>query len=273
VRSIRTVLLAASVATTLVMPVLGFAQDDAAMLRQNDAAMLRQIISEIESERKIVFSPFGASSWSSLYVLDRDQVGAIAGHQVMTGMLHPDSIVSWTRQQIAFSRVAIQVMKEQLKELEKGGPPAPGSIPPSVPMGPVDPNAIYWPAPMNWLAVRGTVRGSFVAECAGWASTGHPAVSRTGSYKLEFRGDGSIGGAFEEGSRLHHVTGKILADGTASGTAQSGATDQPSFNWTASFRRSGDALQMSSHTLDIIAASRGTYAILVECKPGYMRQE
>jgi hypothetical protein len=30
---------------------------------------------------------------------------------------------------------------------------------------------------------------------------------------------------------------------------------------------------MSSHTLDIIAASRGTYAILVECKPGYMRQE
>lgn len=263
-RSIRAVVLAASVATTLAMPVPCSAQ--------GDAAELRQLISEIESERKIVFSPLGASSWSSLYVLDRDQVGSIAAYRVLTGMLQPDSIVSWTRQQIAFSRVAIQVMKDELKRLEEGGaPPATGSTPQNVPTAPVDLNAIYWPAPMNWIAVRGTVRGSFVAECEGRRD--YPAVKRAGSYKLEFRGDGSMGGAFEEGSRLHHVSGTIKADGTAGGVAQSGAPDQPSLNWTATFRRSGDALQMSSHTVDLMAAPRGEYSILVDCKPGYMRQE
>jgi hypothetical protein len=39
------------------------------------------------------------------------------------------------------------------------------------------------------------------------------------------------------------------------------------------FQRSGVDLVIASHKLDLVAASRGTYAILVECKPGYMRQE
>jgi hypothetical protein len=126
---------------------------------------------------------------------------------------------------------------------------------------------------MDWIAVRGTVRGTYVAECASRPSTGYSALKSTGSYRLEFLGDGRMGGVFEDDARVYRVTGEIKGDGTAGGDARPTDPEQAYLHWAARFQRSGVDLQMSSHTLDLMAASRGPSSILVDCKPGYMRQE
>jgi len=55
--------------------------------------------------------------------------------------------------------------------------------------------------------------------------------------------------------------------------ARSGDPESFYLRWSARFERSGSDLMMPSHTLDLMSAVRGPYAILVDCKPGYMRQE
>jgi hypothetical protein len=65
----------------------------------------------------------------------------------------------------------------------------------------------------------------------------------------------------------------MKANGLASGLSRSSEVDVPFLAWTAQFQGSGVDLHISSHTLEIRSAERGRYSILVECKPGYMRQE
>lgn len=254
--SIRAVVLAATVAASLAAPAPGSAQ--------GEAAVLRQLISEIETERKIVFSPFGNVSLSSLYVLDRDQVGAIAGYQVASGQLNPDSLESWTRKQIAFSRAAIQVMKEQLKRLEEGGgwsePPAPaGPTSRNVPTAQVDPNAIYWPTPMAWTEVRGQIRGDYHVQCY-YRDNRLPEIR--GRFLLDFRGGGVVLGSYTDDRYTREANGLVQTDGQASGN---GRTNESTIMWSARLTRSGNALVIEQSSLLLTPfESRG------RCDPGVM---
>lgn len=203
------------------------------------------------------------------------QVGGLYGAAVFQGVVDPDSIPSQIRTLRATTTIYLRdIIEPQLKEARAcrdrlTQPPAPAAPPtPSAAASQID-----WPAPMDWIAVRGMVRGTYAAECAGRLSAGYPALKSTGSYRLEFPGDGSMGGVFEDDARLYRVTGKIKGDGTAEGDARSTDPEQYYLRWTARFQRSGVDLHMPSHTLDLMAAARGPHSVLVDCKPGYMRQE
>ena len=117
------------------------------------------------------------------------------------------------------------------------------------------------------------MRGSYVAECAGNSRAGYPAVRSAGTYRLEFLGDGKVRGIFGDDARQYTGLGEIKADGTTSGDARTADPEVFFLRWTARFERVGVDLLMPSHSLDLMSASRGPYSILVDCKPGYMRQE
>jgi hypothetical protein len=117
------------------------------------------------------------------------------------------------------------------------------------------------------------MRGSYVAECTGNANAGYPAVRSAGTYRLEFLGDGRVRGVFGDDAREYTGLGQIKADGTAGGDARATDPETIFLRWTARFERVGIDLLMPSHTLDVMGATRGPYSILVDCKPGYMRQE
>jgi hypothetical protein len=234
---------------------------------QDLEAIKRQI--EVEHDIMVIF-PGGVG------LITSKQAGEMFGAAVFQGVLDPDSIPARIRTMRAMTNIYLKDhIEPDLKSAREcwerlNGPAAPAA-PPPVPSAAA--SAIDWPVPMDWLAVKGVVQGSYVAECAGNPNRGYSAIKSAGSYRLEFLGDGKVRGIFGDDMRQYSGLGDIKADGSASGESRSSNAEVPHLKWSAQFQRSGVDLVISSHKLDLMAASRGTYAILVECKPGDMRQE
>ena len=233
-----------------------------------EIAKLSGLIDDFEKGRTMIITSHPPSKDGWMVVFERERVGDIAGWMVLSGQLHPDSAQSWAREQNALSQGALAVMKKQLVELEakRLAPPAPATPATAAP----PPGAINWPTPMEWTKTRGTISGTFLAECSG--------LRKEGLFVLRLVGDGTVRGDFETAYpdfTRYRVEGTILPDGTASGKSFGVVRDpgDSNFYWTARFSRSGNQLLMSSNTLDLLAAERGPNAILFDCKPGYMRQD
>lgn len=230
---------------------------------------LEKIKRQIEVEHDILLIyPGGAG------LVGRDAAAGLFSHAVLLGAMHPDSIAPQVRAMREATNYYLHQIIEPdlanaracLERIKRGpqAPPAPG--PPSAAASQID-----WPVPMDWIGVKGVVRGSYVAECSGHRD--YPAVRSAGSWRLEFLGDGKVRGIFGDDSREYSGLGEIKADGSASGESRSTNAEVPYLKWTTQFQRSGVELLISSHTLDLMPPQRGVYIILVECKPGYMRQE
>jgi hypothetical protein len=232
---------------------------------------LETIKHQIEVEHHvIILYPGGAGMVTS------EQAGELFGAAVFEGGLNPDSIGAriaeiryatnlYLRDYILPDLQGQRECWEQLNGMAPAPPPAPTT--PSAAAA----SAIEWPVPMDWIKVKGVARGSYVAECAGYRD--YPAFRSAGTWRLELIGDGKVRGIFVDGAIEYSGVGSINASGSASGLSRSSNVELPLLGWTAQFERSGADLLMSSHTLDLRSAERGPFSILVECKPGYMRQE
>ena len=230
---------------------------------------LEKIKRQIEVEHDIMaIFPGGVG------LITSEQAGEMFGAAVFQGALDPDSIPARIQTMRAMTNIYLRDFIEPdlkgeracLERIKLGlqAPPEPG--PPSAAASQID-----WPAPMDWIAVKGAIGGSYGAECSGYRD--YPAFRSAGTWRLEFLGDGKVRGVFGDSVRQYTGYGEIKTDGSASGLARSSNAEVPHLGWTAQFQRSGVDLLISSHKLDLIAAERGPLSILVECKPGYMRQE
>jgi len=245
----------------LILSLLAVAVRAGAQTSQFDEeiAKLSGLIDDFEKGRTMIITSHPPSKDGWMVVFERERVGDVAGWMVLSGKLHPDSAQSWTREQLALSQGALAVWKKQLAELEAKRVAPPTTATPTTAAPP--PEAMFWPTPMEWTKTRGTVRGTFLAECRG--------LRKEGLFGLVLVGDGTVRGSFAPGYR---VEGTILPDGTASGKSLLVVPDpgEPGFFWAVRFSRSGNQLLMSSNKLDLLAGQGG---ILTGCKPGYLRQE
>jgi hypothetical protein len=232
---------------------------------------LEKIKRQIEVEHDILMIyPGGAG------LVGADAAAGLFSHAILLGEMHPDSAISLVREMRQATNYYLHQVIEPdladakacLEKLKRGPQPPPPPGPTSAAATPID-----WPAPMNWLAVKGIVGGSYVAECTGGSNNYHPPIRRAGPFRLEFLGDGRVSALLGDDQREYRGIGTINASGLASGEAQSGNPEHAGFHWEAQFQRVGIDLQMSSQKLDLTAASRGTQSILVDCKPGYMRMQ
>jgi len=242
-----------------------------AMRTRDEMVELDEIKRKIEVEHHVLtIFPDGVA------LVTPQQAGGLFGAAVFKGGVHPDSIPSLIRTMRVATNVylrdiiepGLKKARECWERLNGTAPPPPESTPPSAAA-----SAIDWPVPMDWLGVKGVVRGTYVAECAGNPSRGYSAVKSAGSYRLEFLGDGKVRGIFGDDVRQYSGLGDIKADGSASGESRSTNEEAFRLGWSAQFQRSGVDLAMSSHKLDLMPSQRGPHSILVECKPGYMRQD
>ena len=228
---------------------------------------LEEIKRKIEVEHHVLLlSPGG------VVLVTSEQAGSVFGAAVFQGALDPDSIPSRVNVLRAMTRIYLRdIIEAGLKDsracLERTGqPPPPRSTTPSAAASQID-----WPVPMEWIGVKGVVGGSYLAECTGYRD--YAPFRSAGTWRLEFLGNGRMAGVFEDDARRYTITGDIKTDGSASGEARSGNSEVPHLVWSTQFQRSGVDLLLSSHKLDLMAAARGPHSVLVECKPGYMRQE
>src|SRR5687767_12511100 len=84
----------------------------------SDVAVLREIVAEVESGRRIILAPYGTdNTLGTLAVVERDRVESIAVWLVLNGWVDPDDVGTWTRQQLAASKTALEILKRQLSEL------------------------------------------------------------------------------------------------------------------------------------------------------------
>lgn len=236
---------------------------------RNEIFELETIQRQIEVERHVL-----AIYPGGVVLITPQQAGTLFGNAVFMGVLNPDSIQPRIDYMRAMTKIYlndhilpdINGRKQCLERLARSTPT--GVVSPATPSAGA--STIEWPTPMDWIAVRASVRGSFLAECAGRPSIGYSPLKITGPFRLELLGNGRVEGNFAE---PYAVTGEIKADGTASGDARSSDPESYYLRWSARFERSGNDLGMPSHTLDIMSAVRGPYSILVDCRQGYIRQE
>ena len=244
-------------------------QKERLALRTRDEIVdLEEVKRKIEVEHHVLLlSPDG------VILATPEQAGGLFGAAVFKGGVHPDSIPSLIRTIRVITNIYLRDHIEAdlkdsracLERLDRHVTPRPPTTPSAADW------QIDWPEPMNWIGVKGAVRGSYVAECAGYRD--YPAFRSAGTWMLELLGDGKVRGVFGDEARQYSGLGAIKADGSASGESRSTNAEVPHLKWTAQFQRSGADLVISSHTLDPWPAERGPRSLLVECKPGYMRQE
>jgi hypothetical protein len=236
---------------------------------EESIATLREMIAEVESGSTMIVAPQGANPYGGMYTVEKERVGMIGGWMVASGQLDPDSIESWTRKQIELSRGALVVMKRQLAEYEarRDGRPLPED--PSNPPGPVDPTGVvgmagvYWPTPMDWREVGGTVRGTYRIQC--YSGEDRSPYTVRGTFLLELRGKGVILGSFiDSGDGVAEaINGTVSEMGIAGGTATS---TMSTTTWSAEFVREGNRIRIvdPQMTMD---AGRDT-----PCDPGVVAQ-
>lgn len=233
-------------------------------------ATLREMIDDAEKGRTMIVAPHGGNPYGGMYEVPRDRVGAIAGWMVTTGMLHPDSVPSWTRRQIELSRGALVVMKRQLAEYEarRDGLPLPEepggqSAPGRVDQAAVGMKPVYWPTPMDWREVGGIVRGTYRIRC--YSGEDRSPYQVHGTFKLELRGQGVILGAFTdaEDGVAEEINGTISEMGIAGGTATSALATT---TWSVEFTRQGNAIRIVDPRMTM-DAGRDT-----PCDPGVVEQ-
>jgi hypothetical protein len=234
-------------------------------------ATLREMIADVESGRTMVLAPQGANPYGSMFAVEKERVGDIAGWMVTTGMLHPDSVPSWTRLQIELSRGALVIMKRELAEYEarRDGRPLPGeppSAPPSAP--PVDRTSagvlpVYWPTPMDWREVGGIVRGTYRIRC--YSGEDRSPYQVHGTFALELRGKGVIWGTFTdaEDGVAEEINGTISEVGIAGGTAIS---TMAVTSWSAEFTRVGNSIRIVDPRMTMDAGRE------TPCDPGIVEQ-
>ena len=234
-------------------------------------ATLRELIAGVETGRTMVLAPQGANPYGSMFTVEKERVGDIAGWMVTTGRLDPDSIESWTRKQIELSRGALVVMKRELAEYEarRDGRPLPEE-PGATPSDPgyVGPSSVgmkpvYWPTPMDWREVGGIVRGTYRIQC--YSGDDRSPYSVHGTFALELRGKGVIWGTFtdaEDGVK-EEINGTISEVGVAGGTAISTLAVT---SWSAEFVRDGDRIRIVDPRITMDAGKD------TPCDPGVVEQ-
>jgi len=218
---------------------------------EEQIAALRELIAGVEDGSQMVIAPLGANPYGGMYTVEKERVGMIGGWLVSTGMLDPDSVESWTRQQIELSRGALVVMKRELAEYEarRDGRTIESQLPPPPPppVTSVGLQPVYWPTPMDWREVGGIVRGTYTVQCYSTDENGRPRrLSPTrGTFKLELRGKGVVLGSFTDTDDgiSEVINGTVSEVGVAGGSV---VNDWARTTWTVEFERSGNDIRITN---------------------------
>lgn len=212
-------------------------------------ATLRELIAGVESGRTMILGPLGANTYGGMFAFEKERVGMIGGWMVVTGMLDPDSVESWTRKQIELSRGALVVMKRQLADYEAGRDGRTSEPEPPV-VGSVGLQPVYWPSPMDWREVGGIVRGTYTVQCYSPDENGRPQrLSPTrGTFKLELRGKGVVLGSFTDTDDgiSEEINGAVSEVGVAGGSV---VNEWARTTWSVEFERSGNDIRIMNPEL------------------------
>lgn len=250
---------AALVAATLFVTARGSAQPTSAY--DEEIATIRGLIEEFESGRTMIVASNPPSGYGWFLVVPRERAGDIGGWMVISGQLHPDSVASWTRQQLALSRGAVEVMKQQIVQLESRriAPPPPPAGNAAQPAG-----VASFPVPMDWREVRGFVRGTYSIQCYHLNSTLPPI---RGTFYLELRGRGIVAGSFTDTDErtMQEMNGEISDSGLANGGARS---TNATTGWSARFVRAGNALKVENPQFSMVPFGDGA-----RCDPGVIQPQ
>lgn len=118
-------------------------------------------------------------------------------------------------------------------------PPFPN---PALGAGSTDPGGVDWPAPMDWLKVRGTTTGRYSI----WCSSGEDSrIELKGGFRITLEGNGTVTGTYEDDAVQWPAPGRIDASGVGTGE---GANAYGSYRYRVQFVRNGLALSLGGNT-------------------------
>jgi hypothetical protein len=200
--------------------------------RRQRVEELRGLVAETDANRLVIVTTGDQRS-----AVSADRLPKIAAWMVANGKATPAEAAEWIEDQKARSRLAAEGLRKLLEALQG----AEGVILPT-PAG-----SDYFPIPMDWLAVRGEVRGTYRIGCHS-DNDPIPDFYLTGTFTIELVGDGTVRGTYEDEGKQYQSSGVVdyLGGGRdyASLSGSGAQTLESTFRWDARVFREGNKIMM-----------------------------
>jgi hypothetical protein len=199
--------------------------------RRQRVEELRGLVAETDANRLVIVTTGDQRS-----MVPPDRLPKIAEWMVASGKATPAEAAGWIEDQKARSRLAAEGLRELLEALQG----AEGVILPT------PPGSDYFPSPMDWLAVRGEVRGTYRIRCY---SGNDPIPDYRGTFTIELVGDGTVRGTHEDEGRQYQSSGRVsyMGGDYASLSGRGSETLESTFRWDARVYREGNKIMMMAN--------------------------
>jgi hypothetical protein len=220
--------------------------------RRQRVEELRGLVAETDANRLVIVTAGDQRS-----IVRHDRLPKIAAWMVANGKATPAEAAEWIEDQKARSRLAAEGLRELLEALQG----AEGVILPT-PAG-----SDYFPIPMDWLAVRGEVRGTYRIGCY---SGNDPIPDYRGTFTIELVGDGTVRGTYEDEGQQYQSSGLVsyMGGDYASLSGHGAQTLESTFRWEARVYREGNKIMMMARARVFLKPDVESS----RCDPGWLEQ-
>jgi hypothetical protein len=222
--------------------------------RRQRVEELRGFLAETDANRLVILT---TGDQRSMVPLDR--LPKIASWMVANGKATPAEAAGWIEDQKARSRLAAEALRELLQALQG----AEGVILPT-PAG-----SDYFPSPMDWLEVRGLVRGTYRIRC--YLENNKQLPDYRGTFTIELVGDGTVRGTYEDEGLQYQTGGNVsyMGGDYASLSGRGPGLLGSTFRWDARVYREGNKIMMMANANLFLDPDPDTNS---RCDPGYVEQ-
>lgn len=216
---------------------------------------LRGLLADLDESRQVI-----VTFREEPMIVPVDRIPKMTAWLIANGKATPAEAAVWVEEQRTRTRSLLEGMRKELAALQNVGQAL------TTPAG-----DDFFPSPMDWLQVRGTVRGNYRVRCT---YDDKPLPDLTGPFTIELVGDGNVRGTFEDDRNQYQANGNVsYTGGDVASLSGSGAGGMGStVRWSARASREGNRIVIGAGTGNVFMTPPNLESGAAKCDPGYLEQ-
>jgi hypothetical protein len=214
---------------------------------------LRALLAGLDESRQVI-----VTLREEPMIVPVDRIPKMTAWLVANGKATPAEAAAWVEEQRTRSRRFIEGMRKELQALQGVGQALASP-----------PGEDFFPTPMDWLEVRGSVRGRYRVRCY---YEGKILPDLQGPFTIELVGDGTVRGTFEDDQYQYQANGEVSStsreQASLSGSGQGGLGS--TVRWDARVQREGNKIMLLANGHVFMTPNLESGG--AKCDPGYLEQ-
>jgi hypothetical protein len=214
---------------------------------------LRALLAGLDESRQVI-----VTLREEPMIVPVDRIPKMTAWLVANGKATPAEAAAWVEEQRTRSRRFIEGMRKELQALQGVGQALASP-----------PGEDFFPTPMDWLEVRGVVRGNYRVRCY---YEGKILPDLQGPFTIELVGDGTVRGTFEDDRYQYQANGNVSYSGgdyaVLRGNGQGGLGS--TVRWDVRAYREDNRIVLGASGNLFMTPNLESGA--AKCDPGYLEQ-